>query len=265
MLDIHHCEHYSRHDYPARQGAIIVFHGGQLQEFNNGAHYANMMNDAVRKMDWAIFVSIGDEATEFPLHLLSHPNKKLWVQTPLPTTKADRYLIEGYPKYTKWLNCPKHLNWFFAGQITHERRLACERGILKLSPVGGKYYPTKGFGQGLPVMIYMDLMNRTRVVPCPSGPASPDTFRIWEALECGAIPLIDSRSLREETVGFWSTVLGNHPLPMIDDWEKLPEVIEPLIKDYRRISADLADWWKEYNVNFFLKWLKEDLASLGVK
>ena len=29
------------------------------------------------------------------------------------------------------------------------------------------------------------------MIPCPSGPATPDSFRLWEALEAGCVPIAD--------------------------------------------------------------------------
>jgi hypothetical protein len=289
MLDLYQCNHMVLPGFP-EEGAVIVFHGQQHSAHGQGARSAEAINDAAAHLRWVIFVSVGDESSEFPLHLLEHPNKKVWCQTPLPTTKADRYLTEGYPAGTKRPKCnqcqntreltnlmsgatqecpicKRDFDFFFSGQVTHERRNACAVPLRALTigdRLRGSALFTDSFCSGYTHEYYCGMMSRAKIAPCPSGPATPDTFRIWEALECGAIPIVDSRSLREETKGFWPVVLGDHPLPMIEDWSTLPEVMESVLSDYDRTSRFVMQWWKSYKNNF-ATWLAQDLLALGAK
>lgn len=265
MFDLYNCEHKRYFDQYPTGGAVIVFHGANMN-LCGGAHKAERMSTYAKKLPWVIFVSIGDESSEFPLHLLEHPNKKIWCQTPLPTTRASRYLIEGYPANTKRVETPRDLNWFFAGQVTHARRHACVDALIQYESKmgGGVLIQTEGFCQGLPQTNYLAYMSRAKVVPCPSGPATPDTFRIWEALECGAIPIVDARALRDETEGFWDLVLPDCPLPMIHDWNHLPDIMDVLLADYERVSRYTAYWWKSWKMQM-RDWLAKDLMALGAK
>jgi hypothetical protein len=172
-------------------------------------------------------------------------------------------LIEGYTHGTVNLGLERDLDWFFAGQINHQRRQDC---IAALNVTGGEsvLWPTQGFGQGLPHDEYIQWMNRTKIVPCPSGPATPDSFRMAEALECGAIPIIDAQSLNPATVGFWNVVLPQHPLPLIIDWSTLPKIIEGILADYERIHREIHFWWKRYKLDM-RQWLAKDLITLGAK
>jgi hypothetical protein len=126
IFDFYGCEHFSLAEPLSESvdGCVFVFHGANMCLGNLGEKAAQLFNNFASHRSWIIFVSVGDERTEFPLHLLSHPNSRLWVQAPLPTTKADRYLIQGYPAGTKrkqedgeyWA---KDLDFFFSGQVTH--------------------------------------------------------------------------------------------------------------------------------------------------
>lgn len=268
MFDRYDC----RHTIPSLHreidgGAVLVFHGQNSSIDGIGSDAAKVFSNFVAPLPWVIFVSVGDESTDFPYRLLSHPNSKLWVQTPLPTTKADRYLIEGYPANTNRPNIYQDLDFFFAGQSTHDRRQSCAVALRAVTMEGrlqGSALFTDSFGAGYSQQEYLKLMSRARIVPCPSGPASPDTFRIWEALECGAVPIVDARSLRDETVGFWNTVLPGAPLRFIYDWSSLPEEIEYILGDYERVSRICQHWWKSYKLRFG-NWLAEDMISLGAK
>ena len=100
MFDIYQCEHYS---VPPQvpTGAVIVIHGGNEQLHAKGPIIAAQINEFAEALKWSIFINIGDEQSEFSVEQLSHPNSRLWLQTPLPSQKADRYLIEGYPARTQ--------------------------------------------------------------------------------------------------------------------------------------------------------------------
>ena len=247
MFDLYVCTHNLVND----DGAVIVIHG-QLP---------CRPLDWVERLPWVIWVVIGDEASESD-YTVKHPNSRLWLQTPLPSQRADRYLIEGYPIHTKQSKEERSLLWFFAGQDNHQRRHDCVKALREME--GGLMLTTHSFGAGIPQDQYLKYMSRALVIPCPSGPATADSFRIWEALECGAVPIIDARSLRDETVGFWSVVLGDHPLPIIEDWETLPEVMLAVLRDYPRISRLTQFWWLKYKLSF-RSWLARDLISLGAR
>jgi hypothetical protein len=273
MFQLYGCKHIPKLRWPfpedaviflrsPNKGAVVVVHGGNLQLNGKGAENAAQINTAISSLEWCILIVIGDEGTEFPTNLLEHQNMRLWIQTPLPTTKAHRFLIEGYPAGTTNWQAIRDLDWFFAGQLTHERRIACYRALEPMS--NGILRGTNGFGQGYQHEEYINLMNRAKIVPCPSGPASPDTFRIWEALECGAVPILDARSLKPETIGFWDTVLGKSPLPMIEDWKKLPDMMTAILADYDRIQRFTQYWWKSYKLQW-RDWLAKDLIALGAK
>ncbi len=260
LFDLYNCEHLTYSD-PYPDGCVLIFNGGNDARNGMGEWNAERMNHAVEGMAWVIFVNIGDESSEFPNHLLQHKNSRLWLQTPLPGQKANRYLIEGYPCHTENMNLPKDLDYFFAGQVTHERRYACLEALEKIK-LPSLVLKTKSFGSGWEQLKYLEYMNRAKIVPCPSGPTSPDTFRIWEALECGAIPIVDMRSIPDTTIGFWQMVLGENPLPMIDDWATLPQVMDVILEDYEYIHRLTQYWWKQYKLRFRDS-LGHDLISLG--
>lgn len=266
LFDFYECEHYVQRLPDGAKGCIFLFHGGSASLNGMGGMMSQLFNQGSSGLEWIIFVGVGDEATEFPYQSLSHPNMRLWVQTPLPSTKADRYLIEGYPAHTIRTESKRYTDVFFSGQNTHQRRHAMIRSLEKMRLQNDKvrFMGTDGFGKGLPQAEYLNFMSSAKIVPCPSGPASPDTFRIWEALECGAVPIVDARSLREETNGFWNVVLGDHPLPMIEDWSDLPEMANAILSDYNLISRRCQYWWRGYKIKF-RESLAQDLLALGAK
>lgn len=262
MLAGYGAEHHTPFDLIDSDTVIIVVHGGNAQLNGMGPWVAANISDYADQFEHVIFINIGDETSEFPNHLLKHPNSKLWLQTPLPSQQADRYLIEGYPRGTVRADVPRNLDWMFAGQITHDRRRDCVRELKALAYPNRMLIETESFGAGVPQADYLALMSRARVVPCPAGPATPDSFRMAEALELGCVPIIDAVSLKLETFGYWEKVFGEHPLPVVTDWEELPEVIAKVLENWERYQRLTQFFWTRYKIGFRL-WLERNLIDLG--
>lgn len=88
---------------------------------------------------------------------------------------------------------------------------------------------------------YKRILSESVFVPCPRGNNSNDTFRLYEALEVGSIPIVQQDD-------YWTNLLGEHPLLQTDDdWRKALVYIdsflqnEPLLVAY---SQKLQCWWK---------------------
>ena len=52
----------------------------------------------------------------------------------------------------------------------------------------GFYYSSSGFGQGLPLPQYRNVLLDSIFSLAPEGDRHLDTFRLWESLCCGCIP-----------------------------------------------------------------------------
>jgi len=263
MLDLYDCTHYDQRSSLGGidGGAVVVVHGGR--EIGQ----IDRLNEDIKKLKWVLLVLLGDEENSFPIEKVEHPNKKIWIQEPLPGRHefADRFMINGYGHDRKRhiVECEKDLEWFFGGQVSHERRRACV-DALRTIPWGGVVLETKGYYQGVSMAEYIKLMCRTKVVPCPSGPFSQDAARPWDALECGAVPILDNFSPVRKEPGFWKMVLGEHPFWVVTDWkEDLPLLIE-MMKCHWEVQATASlEWWEVYKIKFEF-WLKHDLQELGV-
>jgi hypothetical protein len=216
-----------------------------------------------------IYVVIGDEENAFKPQMLTHPNCRIWVQPGKPTTYGDRFFPVGYPNdchemLAKHGAASRDLDVFFAGQHTHQRRLDCVAEIQNLPfKYSTKIVPTQGFGQGLDHPTYFHLLSRSRIVPCPSGPEMPDSYRMAEALEAGAVPIIDAISLRREP-GYWKHMFGEHPLPEVQEWAELPELTEKILTNWEAYHTITQTFWKNWKRQFF-QWLDQDLQLLGAK
>jgi len=93
----------------------------------------------------------------------------------------------------------------------------------------------------------METMADTKVVPCPSGGDCPDTFRLYEALEAGCVPVVDSHASRNLVPGFWDFLFpGGFPFPVVDTWAEFPDVLGELLEDWVSWSNLVFSWWVNY-------------------
>jgi len=261
MLDLYPCEHHGGASKmpTGLDGAVVVVHGGR--EIGG---LAKLQND-IKSLKWCLLIYLGDEEASFPSEMIEHENMLAWVQEPLPGKHdfAKRFMVNGYGHghagYV--INCEKDLDWFFGGQVTHDRRRAVVDALRTLD-WGGIVIETKGYHQGVSLSEYYRTMCRAKIVPCPSGSFSQDAARAWDALECGAIPILDNFSPARDSLGFWDYVLGKHPLPTISDWSTLPAMIEKIRRENAvRLAQECSLWWHRYKYRFN-DWLSEDIEQL---
>lgn len=245
--------------------------------------------DAVlNKLDAVILVVTSNEESVFDYHRFAGENRVLWLHTPttgdLPAGyKNVRYLPTGWTPGTVErfaASCPtKDLVWSFAGQDTHPRR----NKVIALGKSWGyqemQVHASEGFGQGLPPDQYADLLRRTRWVPCPAGAVSLDSFRVYEALQADAIPILDTiTATGYRDPEFWDLLFGaDHPFDVIptpphSGWEE-SDWDEQIPGD----SRDSGDWgiWEERALHVFPWWtrfkrawreaLQDDLDALNVQ
>ncbi len=232
--------------------------------------YYDTLNVEIARFKWVLLIAGGDEESVFETECIQHPNMKVWRQLPKPGLhdKADRFLINGYAtdteaevaKHTE-LALRKPLDWSFMGQVTHMRREECVHNLRKME--NGYLLETAGFTKGHDHAEYFRLMAASKIVPCPSGARMPDSFRVAEALEAGAIPLVDAKSpIGSYPRGYWEYVFGaSHPLPVVSDWFTLPTLIPELLAGWPENSNRIQAWWMNYKRQLAYA-LRDDINTL---
>jgi hypothetical protein len=114
---------------------------------------------------------------------------------------------------------------------------------------GYSIYQTHQFGDpnALTAETYRDLLLKSIFVPCPRGWWNLDSFRVYEALECGCIPIVEKTPL-----DYFSKFLGNHPFLSIGSWDEAPLFIESLLANPSRLEelrSNCHQWWLDYKTN----------------
>lgn len=221
------------------EGAVVVVPGAAF------ADRVGDINALLDRLPWALVCVTSDEERRFPVAQLRHPNMRLWLQYPRQEDAADGYLPVGYPPHFRALlpeRATRTWDWVFAGQVNHRRRRECVDALASL-PGKGHVAPSAGFTQGLDFREYAELVADARAVMCPSGPQSADTFRVWEALDAGALPVVDGRTPTEDASWLWERLLaGPVPFPVVDDWSEVPAVSPS--------PVDVTAWWSDWKRRF---------------
>lgn len=211
------------------------------------------LNADLSRLRWCVLILAGDEGHEFPWRRVKHRNMQMWVMSPRPEHYGTaRYIGSGWPGWFPGLlpaeQVERDVPFSFAGQVTHARRKEAWEAMEYARSV----YPdavmvgTESFTAGLPQEEYAALLARTMVVPCPSGPLSPDSFRAFEALEAGCIPILDLRTPLDVERGYWHKVLGEHPCPQIDQWPELLAIVHRQTEGWPGTSNRVFGWWQGY-------------------
>ena len=211
------------------------------------------INKELAKYEKILVFITSDEEYKFDIRKLDHPNMILYSQhgnggyrIPLGYTPETREMLKHLGLVDK------DLDYSFAGQITHPRR-----EMMKQVLGDKNTHYTDGFAKGLDRGDYFYLMARSKKIPCPPGAVSVESFRVYEALEAGCVPVVDDVSpLRSNSDGYWRKLFGDVGFPTFVNYDNLMGLMG---KD---ISNDqVFAWWinKKYQIREQLK------RDLGIK
>ena len=93
---------------------------------------------------------------------------------------------------------------------------------------------------------YLFEMTNSVFVPCPDG-INPETFRFYEALEAGCIPLVVKTTKNEA----WFRWVSNYiPLMSNDSWEDVVRIMMTLLSKPERLEVyrtQILNGWWEWN------------------
>lgn len=229
-----------------KDGCILVVPGA--------VQNARRINMLIANFRWVVIFNVSDETNIFEIDKLNHPNMKIWLQTPrADITYNARVFGVGYGyarEYAKGLESEyldKSIDVFISGQNTHARRNMVFKRLHefkdKHKDLNIHINETAGFTQGYSQQMYFNLLAQSKVAPAPSGAFSPDSFRVYEALELGCIPIADevSPKLEHNSEGYWEK-LFHSPVPILRD-SNVSSLINDSLKDYQMKANQIFAWW----------------------
>jgi hypothetical protein len=256
---------FERHEsYPDTDGIILIIPGQYWHR------RTAELNKALRRYEWVLAIKTGDEENLLDIRKVKHPNVRWWIQTPRPDRDYGdaRLFGVGFPAH---FNSPVHsvapsksLDVFFSGQVTHDRRRELIKALEKVTALATRVEETDGFTRGLEHAEYASLMEVTKIAPAPSGAVSPDSFRLYEALQAHTVPVADDISPVYDSKGYWRKVFPDAPFPIIEDYDDLPGYIEDQLALWPANENRIAAWWMRQK-RAMAAWLREDLGKLGAE
>ena len=86
-----------------------------------------------------------------------------------------------------------------------------------------------------------DVLSSTEFIPCPNGFWHPETYRLYEALECGCVPIV------ENTYKYYDRLFPDNPFLKVDKWIEA----KLLIKEWKneqvnKKSEECKTWWVKH-------------------
>jgi GR25 family glycosyltransferase involved in LPS biosynthesis len=143
----------------------------------------------------------------------------------------------------------RELNWSFAGTDWMERS-------NKMAPLNSiqknyiKWFENWNDPGQLKEDEYTSLLLNSKFVPCPAG-QNVETYRFYEALDCGCIPLF----LNEPATETWLQIFNNEvPFLKIDTWEQAAGLMHHLLNDKEQME--------QYRKTLLMTWAK---YKMGLK
>lgn len=214
----------------------------------------------LEKIKSGVVIFASEEDAYFPWKDVMHPGLTPWTQYWRPQTKneiKERVLL-GAPYRIKDYAVNKAMHkkylWSFIGQVQNPAR---QRMVEQLKKMPDGYLKIiSSFGgycdDGVEYQDYLNVCMQSRYVICGSGSMSVDSFRVYEAIEAGAIPITEMRSPRDEhDFNYWDEVYPANELTLVDGWHA--DLLMDIMKgDY---FPQQNEWWDRYKQELEIKLL----------
>jgi hypothetical protein len=149
--------------------------------------------------------------------------------------------------------------WSFVGQSSKATRPDAIHALTGLEPhfLLSTDLPAHGSGAGpggkalqrLGPREFSQLLSNTVFAPCPMGNVNIECFRTYEALEWGAIPIVEKRW----GLDYYHKLLGNHPMPTVRSWSEARRMMQAMMENgdqINRLQRECIEWWDGYKHSY---------------
>ena len=103
-------------------------------------------------------------------------------------------------------------------------------------------HKTKKFNEEIiDVKKMSEILSATDFIPCPNGFVHPETYRVYEALECECIPIV------EKAYMYYERMFPNNPFLKVDKWVEAKSLIENMEDEkVKKKRNECKIWWINY-------------------
>lgn len=149
--------------------------------------------------------------------------------------------------------------WSFVGDVNKSTRPDVARELASIEPhflFSTSRAPgitvldsVRGVPRCLPPDEFSRILLDSMFSPCPMGNVQLECFRVYESLECGAIPIVERRL----TLDYFRKLLGDHPMPTVRSWAEARRMIRKMLRnpdDIDSLQRQCIDWWRQYKIDY---------------
>jgi hypothetical protein len=136
--------------------------------------------------------------------------------------------------------------WSFCGDIFKSDR---QKMLASLSEIKPHYcHVYQGFmgTDSLSGRDYWEVLSNSIYSPCPIGNVNIDSYRLFESLEAGAIPMVIYNHAGQP-YDYYRELLGDHPIPTFRRWEQARDFIHRTsTNEIILLNQRISKWYKSY-------------------
>ena len=100
-----------------------------------------------------------------------------------------------------------------------------------------------------------EVLSSTEFIPCPNGFFHPETYRVYEALECGCIPIV------EKAYKYYDRLFPTNPFLKVDMWAEAKPIIKGWGNDQIKLKRDECRIWWSNLKNELQESIKDKIIS----
>ena len=204
------------------------------------------------KVKKIFLIHLGDEGGAEKKDLIYSLCEHIWRTFSLPMFKDFKNVTSipiGYksdPLKEKIKILKKNYKWSFLGTTHGSSRYDLLDKHKKIKPNFINLTADFSGKRSMDTDDYYRILNNSVFAPIPHGYFHPETYRLYEALETGSIPII------ENPFNFFDNFLPNNPLPSVNNWEDSSIIIKKYLENEKEIEVlgnKIKDWWTQYKEN----------------
>lgn len=208
--------------------------------------------DLSNKVKKIFLIHLGDEGGAEKKDLVYSLCEHIWRTFSLPMFKNFKNVTSipiGYkcdPKKDKINILKRNYKWSFLGTTHGSSRYDLLNKHKNIMPNFINLTEDFSGKKSMDTNDYYKILNNSIFAPIPHGYFHPETYRLYEALEAGCIPII------ENPFQFFDNFLPNNPLLSVNSWEDSSTIIKKYLenkKDIEILRNKINDWWTQHKEN----------------
>lgn len=185
------------------------------------------------------------------LYPMLPPQSTIWRNFPHPDLGALHPRIRHFPigprgEFLEPVTLTKASQrpwpWAFMGTLWRSGSRTLASSLFLHALPHGQFFGGRSFGLGVPLTQYRQTLANSVFALCPEGDRHFDTFRLYESLQMGCLPLVVER--QQQAVALLGPAF---PMPIFEDWRAALAFAQEHLSDPVRLNqhqARVGQWWE---------------------